>query len=272
LKAILRLINSHCLNLKYLKHLAQRGASYIHPRGHNATRMLIGELSPQSREKILEIGCGTGATIAEIASVYDVVIDGVDLLDEMLSAARKRMKYLNIHDKVNLYKINPGAGLPFSDNEYDKIYAESVIGFQNKESIKVILNEANRVLKKGGILVLNEALWKENVDDKTVSSIYETSEKDFGLAQASGSNIDLRSLLSICGECGFQPLKQINLDVLNGRFKQNELSKKFEFKMKIRSLLSLKYILNEISFRRKLARHKNDGVYISSWLLKFVKG
>ncbi len=261
------------MDYKYLKHLARRGASYIHPRGFAATRLLIEELELKTNQKILEVGCGTGATIAEILAMFDVYIDGIDALNEMLTAARDRMDFLDLSAKVNLSKVTPGDKLPFEDNTFDRIYTESVLGFQTRESFKFILSEIFRVLKTGGIFLTNEAMWKENVTDDTVKLIYESSEKDFGIAQASPSNININFFLYLCGQIGFKKMKQVNLNELSAsnNISRSKQSEKFSTSKKLRSLFSFSFLIDEINFRRKLRNHKRDGFYIESFLLKFAK-
>lgn len=261
------------MDFKYLKHLAKRGASYIHPKGYFATRLLIDELELKPGQKVLEAGCGTGATIADIALEYDVMIDGVDILDEMITSARQRMKFLKISDGVRIQRITSGEKLPFENNSFDKIYTESVLGFQQKQVLEFITVELYRVLKPDGIFVVNEALWRENVTDETVKEIYDETEKDFGLSQASSDNINLKSFLTVCEEAGFKLVKQINLNELDSESSpsKSKSSEKFGNNKKIKSLFSVFYLTDEINFKKKLNRHKNDGACIESFLLKFIK-
>lgn len=262
------------LDFKYLKHMARRGASYIHPRGYTATRQLIEELGLAKGMRVLEFGCGTGATIADIISSYDVSIDGVDVMDEMINAANERLKYLKLSEKVNLFKVTPGKKLPFDANTFDRAYTESVMGFQDLQNLKFILAEIHRVLKTGGIFAVNEALWKENVTDETVKEIYESSEKDFGLSQASSANINIKTLITVCEKTGFAMLKLVNLDDENDMIvadNSNNISREYNIKKKRKSILNLGFIINELNYRRKLKKHKNDGSFINSWLLKLKK-
>jgi len=246
--------------LKYLKHLAKQGASFIHPGGYAATQLLIEKLEIQPDDKILEIGCGTGATLVEIASKYNIQLYGVDILDEMLITAGERTKQSGLEHKINLQKAEVNKPLPFEKGTFDKIYLESVIGFQGIGTFKVMLAEIHRLLKKGGLYIACEALWKENVPEETVKKIYESSEKDFGLAQASVSNITLSKFIALANETGFVKTEVLSLDNLKNIEQAETFS---EMKKKIVSPAAL---FKEIYYRFKLKKHISDGVHVSNYI------
>jgi ubiquinone/menaquinone biosynthesis C-methylase UbiE len=262
------------MDYKYLKHMASRSASYIHPRGYSATRLLIKELSLETGMRVLEIGCGTGATIADIISSHDVTIYGVDAMDEMIRAANERIKFLQLSQKVNIIKSEAGKKFIFDSESFDRVYVESVIGFQDLQNLRLILAEAYRVLKSGGIFAATESLWKENVTDEEVKNIYRSSEKDFGLSQASSENININTMMSVCKQAGFEELKIINLDGDN-IFKPGDntrtVSSLYNSINKRKSFLKPRFIMDEISYRRKLKKHKNYGSFINSWMIKLKK-
>lgn len=261
------------MDLKYLKHLAARGASFIHPKGYGATRLLIQKLNIKNGDKILEIGSGTGATLAEIASGFDVKIDGLDVLDEMLKAAKDRIKFTNLDGRITLFKGEMNKPFPFPDETYDKVYTESVIGFQPAESFQLMLSEIYRVLKKGGRYIANEALWKDGVSNDIIENISGISNKDFGLAQASPDNITLNIFKHFAHTIGFEVKEICLLDnaVNNTAIENNKNSNKFTRSKKNKSLFSPFHLFNEIKYYFKIKKHKGLGKYINSYLLVFVK-
>lgn len=252
------------MNLKYLKHLAKKGESFIHPGGYGATKLLIEKLAIKPGDKIFEIGCGTGATLVEIASQYDVELHGVDVLDEMLNAAEKRIKAGKFNDKITLHKISPGENLPFADNYFDKLYMESVIGFQDIDTIKFMLGEVRRVLKSRGVFIVCEAFWKEGVPDEIVKKICDSSVKDFGLAQASPSNITFQKFNHLCTQYKFKMQEMLFLDKIpaNNLHGEKYNNNKFEYPVSF---------LREIFYKVKLKTHSGDEKFISSFIVLFVK-
>lgn len=259
------------LDLKYLKHLAKRGASFIHPKGYGATQLLIQKLDIKHGDKIIEIGCGTGATLVEIASGFDVKIDGLDVLDEMLDAAKERIKFTGLEEKITLFKCEINEPLPFQNGAYDKVFMESVIGFQPAEGMNQMLSEIFRVLKKGGIFIANEALWKDNIPGEVVENISRVSDKDFGLAQASPDNINLERFTYLAKSAGFDVKEIYLLDKPVSTGGTYEESKRFSRAKKIGSLLSFSYLFDEIKYYFKLMKHKRFGKNINSYLFVLKK-
>lgn len=80
----------------FLDFLAESGASFLHAKGKRATALLVDELKPQPNEKILELGCGTGATLVEIAKNHSVSLIGIDLSRAMLQQAQRRINFFTI--------------------------------------------------------------------------------------------------------------------------------------------------------------------------------
>ncbi len=251
------------MNLKYLKHLAKRGSTFIHPKGFEATDLLISKLNIKPSDNILEIGCGTGGTLIEIINRYGIKITAVEILDEMITVAEKNLKSLNLTDKAEIINIKPGEKYPFENNSFDKIYAESVLGFQDKPGMEFIFSEIRRLIKPDGIFILNDALWKKGVPDSIVNSITRQAYKDFGLAHASPSNIDFDKLVGIADSQGLKPVDQINLTEyfnleLKNRDTMIETSKKDLFTS-----------FGEINYKLKLKRHQKYSDLITSYLVLF---
>lgn len=100
--------------------------------------------------KLLEIGCGEGLFLVQIArDNQDVSCVGIDTNNEKLNCAKESAKRKNLH---NITFLHTEAGsLPLEACDYDMVVCINV--FLNVESIKVvedIVSEASRLLKAGG--------------------------------------------------------------------------------------------------------------------------
>lgn len=97
----------------------------------------------KSESRILELGCGKGTSCKMLRERrYDVT--GLDLSTLFLSETEKQ-------DRLNYVAADAGA-LPFADSTFD-----AVAGYQFLEHVPCaerVLNEAARVLKPGGMLIL----------------------------------------------------------------------------------------------------------------------
>ena len=256
------------MDLKYLKHLAKSGSTFIHPKGFEASELLISKLNIKSSDKILEIGCGTGGTLIEIINRFGIKVTAVEILVEMITVAYKNLKSLNLTDKAEIINIKPGEKYPFENNSFDKIYAESVIGFQDRPGMEFIFSEIRRVLKPNGIFILNDALWKQGVPDSIVNKITREAFKDFGLAHASPSNIDVDGLTKIAEGCGLKVKEIVDLDTSlkagNSSLRENNV--KF---IRPKNKFSIVNFTNNFRYRLKLKNHSNSGNYITSYLMSF---
>jgi ubiquinone/menaquinone biosynthesis C-methylase UbiE len=94
--------------------------------------------------KALDIACGTGLSTKALLLIADDVY-GTDLSPEMLAVAHEK-------DKIH-YTIAPAEKQPFENDEFDLITVSSGVHWFN---IDAFLNEANRLLKNQGWLVIYE--------------------------------------------------------------------------------------------------------------------
>lgn len=170
--------------MHYLRLLASSGATDIHPGGAASSARLISALRLGSGNTVLEIGCGPGATLVRIAAAHRVRAIGIDLLPEMLAAAARRVRWCGLRQRVSLIHGDATA-LPIAAGTCDRIYGESVIGFQDHGDPDAMLAEIRRVLKPGGRCVINEAIWRATAGDAEIDDANRRCMSAFGLRQAS---------------------------------------------------------------------------------------
>jgi ubiquinone/menaquinone biosynthesis C-methylase UbiE len=96
-------------------------------------------------ETVLDIGCGTGEILFRLSNLAKNVI-GIDLSEEMVKlASQKKLKVL-------LYN---GGILPFDKNKFDCVVINHVyINLPSSKIARNLIEEANRVIKKGGRILL----------------------------------------------------------------------------------------------------------------------
>lgn len=92
--------------------------------------------------RILDLGCGDGTITAVLTDKYEVV--GVDISESNLDQARKL--------GLRTLKHDLGKKLPFGDGEFDTVVSSQVL--EHLYDTDFYLEEAFRVLKKGGVLLL----------------------------------------------------------------------------------------------------------------------
>ena len=120
-------------------------------------------ISPRGR--VLDAGCGTGANLKLLESLdYHPV--GLDLAFEGLQLASGRE---NVKGKLGCASVER---LPFLSNSFDGIINVDVLYLLNDAQEMASLLEFKRVLKPGGILVLNLPAyeWLRGEHDQAVST------------------------------------------------------------------------------------------------------
>jgi SAM-dependent methyltransferase len=113
-------------------------------------------LEPQTGERILEVGPGTGYYTLEVAEWIkpDGEIEILDLQQEMLDHTMRRA------GERGLANITPtqsdATSMPYEDASFDAVYLTTVLGEIPDQD--AALREISRVLKPGGRLVVGELL------------------------------------------------------------------------------------------------------------------
>lgn len=114
-------------------------------RGYHALldRLQVGLARPRAQGRdVLEVGCGTGLILKEIAPVAHRAV-GVDISHGMLEQAAAR----------GLDVVEGSAtALPFADASFDFVYSFKVLA--HIEAIELALSEVCRVLRPGGQAML----------------------------------------------------------------------------------------------------------------------
>jgi SAM-dependent methyltransferase len=101
---------------------------------------------PDWREKeILDAGCGTGSILKQLGNSEKNV--GIDLAPEAISLCRQR-------GLDNVYQADICA-LPFNNASFDIVICSSVLYHQWVKDIAGAVREIGRVLRPGGLLLLN---------------------------------------------------------------------------------------------------------------------
>ncbi|MFC7679688.1 class I SAM-dependent methyltransferase [Paenibacillus sp. GCM10028914] len=158
--------------MNYINMLSKLGMGSAHPGGFEATLRLFRNepISPNSR--ILEVGCGTGRTACYLKE-QGFNVTAIDLHENMLNKARARAEAMGLD--IHFQKADV-CSLPFEDNQFDLIIAESVTVFTDASRS---LSEYCRVLDKGGTLYDRELLMDKPMPAETQKEL----ENFFGIPQ-----------------------------------------------------------------------------------------
>ena len=119
-------------------------------------RRLVREaVSARPGEHILDVGCGPGYYVAELAEAVgqDGSVLGVDVSEPMLAVARRRCEGLENTD----FAEGDATALPVGDGERDAVVSVQVMEYV--PDMPAALAEIRRVLRPGGRVVLWDVDW-----------------------------------------------------------------------------------------------------------------
>lgn len=190
-------------------------AEYLHSHGRNSTDRLIQKLDCQPSDRILEIGVGTGTTMALVASNYRRTnFYGTDRSPLMVSTAHKRLGFCGLMANTQLTLQDDGSSIPFVDAFFDKVYVESVLGIQEGEELRNTAKEISRILKPGGLLIMNETIWLESTTKETAEQINAKCKSAFGIIQSNHEFNHVNAWISLLKDLQFNGIEATKLDGL----------------------------------------------------------
>jgi ubiquinone/menaquinone biosynthesis C-methylase UbiE len=152
--------------------------SRIFEKGNFELNNFVKELLfAKGNDIILEIGCGSGILLKQIADdLDDGFIEGIDFSKSMISIAQKKNKS-HINSKKIAIRHGDFDELIFDDNHYDKIYSVNTIYFWKDPAVTI--SKIFDLLKPKGMLVLGfhdkSEMGKMNLD-RNIFQLY--SSKD----------------------------------------------------------------------------------------------
>ena len=112
---------------------------------------LLQEITHAWGDRVLDLGCGTGALTAQVLEQDPRrQVTGLDLSEQMLAQARARLG-----DRVNLVQ-GDSEHLPFPDQSFDVVYCCD--SFHHYPDPAAVLAEVGRVLASGGVFLLGD-IW-----------------------------------------------------------------------------------------------------------------
>lgn len=172
----------------------------------HTNQVLANAVSIKDGDKILDAGCGLGASAFWLASHFQVHVTGISLPPKQIQACQERAAVLGLQAQTD-FKVASYLNTPFPDHSFDVIWAcESVCHAPQKIEF---YQEAFRVLKPGGRLIMAEYLRA----DRPLKPQEEILLKEKWLSNWAINDIDTSAEhLSNLGKAGFH---EINIQNVN---------------------------------------------------------
>jgi len=126
------------------------------------TREMGGVLPEQTDltniQRILDIACGTGGWLIEVAKAYPrmLQLEGADISRRMIEYARSRAEAAQVDSRLQFHVMDALLRLEYPDNLFDLVNMRFSIGFIRTWEWGKVLTEMQRVTRPGGIIRITE--------------------------------------------------------------------------------------------------------------------
>ncbi|ELR98935.1 methylase involved in ubiquinone/menaquinone biosynthesis [Gloeocapsa sp. PCC 73106] len=116
-------------------------------------KLILRNLEFNEEKHLLEIGCGVGAVLGILGTTFpNLQLSGIDLQPKQIECASRHLEQLGLLN-TNL-KVGNIQQLPWDKNQFDYVYGIWIL--EHIQDPIEPLQEAYRVLKPGGKIILNE--------------------------------------------------------------------------------------------------------------------
>ena len=118
--------------------------------------LLTEQVDPSRLHDILDIACGPGGWVLDLAFMYpESEVTGIDISEVMIEYACTQAQVQNL-ENTKFLVMDALKPLQFSDSSFDLVNARMIHGFVPKLMWPALLAECRRILRPGGILRLTQ--------------------------------------------------------------------------------------------------------------------
>jgi ubiquinone/menaquinone biosynthesis C-methylase UbiE len=118
---------------------------------------------PTSLRRVLDVGCGTGGWLMEMAKAYPMIerLIGADISSKMLEYARAQAKAEGLDGRVQFQTMDALRVLQFPASSFDLVNQRFGVSWLRQWEWRKILLEYQRVTRPGGIIRITEYNYPE---------------------------------------------------------------------------------------------------------------
>lgn len=180
-------------------------------RFHNTLNHMYNVILRKNPKSILDIGCGDGVNLPLANLFPQIQYCGIDYAEKSIEAAKKN--YPNID-----FKVGDAFALPYENSSFDIAILSSVLILYKKEEDRIkLLEEAFRILKRDGILVIN--VWNDTWmirNSIKLSRVIGKIKGDKLPEDFMGCHFNLRDVRNMVNKAGFTITERIKTAQLFG--------------------------------------------------------
>ena len=123
----------------------------------NLDRMMVDKGRIDSNSRVLDLGCGNGATAIALSTRQGCHVTGIDLSGVRIGNAQKARESQGPEAQQKLaFQKASATALPFPDGSFTHVWSQAVI--YHVPDKRTVLKEVYRVLAPGGIMVFDDLI------------------------------------------------------------------------------------------------------------------
>ena len=123
--------------------------------------VLAEQPDPASLRHVLDVGCGTGGWLIDVAQTYPSIerLVGVDVSTRMVEYARSQARIRQVEDRVEFRTMDALRMLEFLSGSFDLVNQRTAAGYLRTRDWPKLLSEYRRVLRSTGVARITEGAW-----------------------------------------------------------------------------------------------------------------
>jgi ubiquinone/menaquinone biosynthesis C-methylase UbiE len=175
-------------------------------RVFKAKQAVAEEVTPGSY--VLDVGCGTG-DLARMMVERDCIVDGFDMSPAMVMAAEERIKTEHLEGKFSTRQMGVEGMDGIASETYDAIVSTLVFSELNDDERCFALQQAGRILRLGGIIIIADEVVPQTWCRRILQSIMRLPLFAITYLIATAATHPLAALAGEMGRAGFTIEKEV---------------------------------------------------------------
>lgn len=140
----------NCCNAYESDSMREALGETLRPGGFSLTEKGVQFCKLSASDRVLDLGCGRGATVRYLYEQHKIRAIGVDPSQKLIEEANKQCPYAD-------FIFGQGENLPFAESSFNCVFAECTLSLMEDDSA---LKQVSRVLKENGWFVISDVYAK----------------------------------------------------------------------------------------------------------------
>ncbi|MEO6329804.1 MAG: methyltransferase domain-containing protein [Ginsengibacter sp.] len=191
----------HCMHYGYW----DNETKYLRDALHKMNDVIanLGEI--KRKDIVADLGCGIGGTANYLADKYNCFVKGISLSAKQINQARDLAKKMKVEQLVT-FITGDYCVTEFGENEFDVAYAIESSCYAVEK--KVFLQEAFRILKANGKLIVLDFFWTREPKNYFEKTIMKKWTEAWSIIDYENEITFMNKL----GEVGFMNIQKLNIN------------------------------------------------------------